>query len=253
LARLPAMLLTRAARITLIVLVLLFLAYYGVRLLAGATAGALEPGGIRQRAVQPVGDGRRHPLQNPVHVKLELRDFSLPDADGAPLLAFKRLLLDFDVSLGMARGREFCGGGARRSLRPRHARPDGSLNLADLAKLAHPSPPSDSDETPRVFFIDPPQRGTPAASPSRTARGPRPSHTELRPINFELRDFQHRRRERNAYSLRGASVDGETFAWSGSFRLTPLTSRGKFEVSSLKARTVWSYLREALPSSSPRA
>jgi hypothetical protein len=73
-----------------------------------------------------------------------------------------------------------------------------------------------------------------------------PFATELRPINFELRDFSTGGQSGNAYSLRGASVDGETFAWNGTFQLTPLTSTGKFEVSSLQARTVWSYLREAL-------
>ena len=37
------------------------------------------------------------------------------------------------------------------------------------------------------------------------------------------------------------------FAWSGNFALEPLTSSGKFEVSALKATTIWSYLREGLP------
>ena len=51
----------------------------------------------------------------------------------------------------------------------------------------------------------------------------------------------------NAYALRAASVDDERFAWNGTFALTPFTSRGQFEVANLRATTLWSYLRDALP------
>jgi hypothetical protein len=243
LARLPAMLLTRAARITLIVLVLLFLAYtaFGFWLVPRLVRSNLVGFASEQyNRAATVGDIRF----NPFTLKLELRDFSLPDADGAPLLAFKRLLLDFDVSSVWRVGASFAAVELDDPFARVMLRPDGSLNLADLAKLAHPSPPSDSDETPRVF-IDRLSVATGRIAFEDRARAT-PFATELRPINFELRDFSTGGESGNAYSLRGASVDGETFAWSGSFRLTPLTSRGKFEVSSLKARTVWSYLREAL-------
>jgi len=243
LARLPAMLLTRAARITLIVLVLLFLAYtaFGFWLVPRLVRSNLvEFASEQYNRSATVGDIRF----NPFTLKLELRDFSLPDADGAPLLAFKRLLLDFDVSSVWRVGASFAAVELDDPFARVMLRPDGSLNLADLAKLAHPSPPSDSDETPRVF-IDRLSVATGRIAFEDRARAT-PFDTELRPINFELRDFSTGGESGNAYSLRGASVDGETFAWSGSFRLTPLTSRGKFEVSSLKARTVWSYLREAL-------
>ena len=75
----------------------------------------------------------------------------------------------------------------------------------------------------------------------------RPFGTELRPITFELRDFSTGGESGNAYSLRGASVAGESFAWNGTFQLTPFTSSGKFEVASLQARTIGSYLSDALP------
>jgi hypothetical protein len=86
------MLLTRAARITLIVLVLLSLAYTALgfwlvpRLVRSNLVGFASE---QYNRAATVGDIRF----NPFTLKLELRDFSLPDADGAPLLAFKRLLL----------------------------------------------------------------------------------------------------------------------------------------------------------------
>lgn len=241
--RLPAILLTRAARITLIVLVVLFVAYtaFGFWLVPRLMRSNLLGFASEQyNRSATVGDIRF----NPFTLKLELRDFSLPDADGAPLLAFKRLLLDFDVSSVWRVGASFAAVELDDPFARVMLRPDGSLNLADLAKLAHPSPPSDSNETPRVF-IDRLSVGAGRIAFEDRARATAFA-TELRPINFELRDFSTGGESGNAYSLRGASVDGETFAWSGTFQLKPLTSSGKFEVSSLQARTVWSYLRDAL-------
>ena len=142
-ARLPAMLLTRAARITLIVLVLLFLAYtaFGFWLVPRLVRSNLVGFASEQyNRSATVGDIRF----NPFTLKLELRDFSLPDADGAPLLAFRRLLLDFDVSSVWRVGASFAAVELDDPFARVMLRPDGSLNLADLARLAHPSPPSDS-------------------------------------------------------------------------------------------------------------
>jgi outer membrane protein OmpA-like peptidoglycan-associated protein len=242
--RQPALLLTRAARITLIVLVLLLIAYtvFGFWIVPRMVRSNLVGFASEQyHRAASVGDIRF----NPFTLKLELHDFALPDADGAPLLAFRRLLLDFDVSSVWRVGASFADVELDDPFARVMLRPDGSLNLADLAKLAHPSPPSESDATPKVF-IDRLSVSSGRIAFEDRARAT-PFATELRPINFELRDFSTGGQSGNAYSLRGASVDGETFAWSGTFQLTPLTSNGKFEVASLQARTVWSYLREALP------
>jgi hypothetical protein len=242
--RLPAILLTRAARITLIVLVLLFVAYTVVgfwlvpRLVRSNLLGFASEQYHRTASVGDI-------TFNPYTLKLELRDFSLPDADNAQLLAFKRLLLDFDLSSVWRVGASFAAVELDDPFARVMLRPDGTLNLADLARLANPPPPSDSKETPRVF-IDRLSVATGRIAFEDRARAT-PFATELRPINFELRDFSTGGESGNAYSLRGASVEGETFAWSGTFQLTPLTSNGKFEVVSLQARKVWSYLREVLP------
>ena len=71
--------------------------------------------------------------------------------------------------------------------------------------------------------------------------------TRLAPITFELRDFATTGEAGNAYALRAASVNDERFSWDGTFETTPFTSRGQFEVANLRATTLWSYLRDALP------
>ncbi len=241
--RLPAILLTRAVRIALIVLVLLFVAYTVLgfwlvpRLVRSNLAGFASE---QYHRAASIGEIRF----NPFTLKLEMRDFSLPDADDAQLLGFERLLLNFDVSSVWRVGASFAAVELDQPFVRVLLRPDGSLNLVDLSHLANPGPPSESDETPRVF-IDHLSVSTGRVAFEDRARAT-PFATELRPITFELRDFSTGGESGNAYSLRGASLDGESFAWSGSFRLTPLSSSGRFEVSALKARTVWSYLREAL-------
>jgi len=182
---------------------------------------------------------------NPYNLKLELHQFSLPDADGTPLLAFDRLLLDFDISSVWRAGASFADVQLDQPFVRVLLRPDGSLNLADLAKLAHPAPKSDSAATPKVF-IDRLGVSVGRLAFEDRARA-KPFATELQPISFELRDFSTGGRSGNEYSLRAASLAGESFAWSGTFQLTPLTSSGKFEVAALQARTIWSYLSDALP------
>ena len=240
----PAILAHRALRIALIVVALVYVAYI-------ALGFWLVPRMVRSNLVGFASEQYHREAKvgkitfNPFNLKLELHDFSLADADGAPLLAFDRLLLNFDISSVWKVGASFAEVELGNPFARVQIRPDGALNLLDLTHLAKPSPPSNSDETPRVFI----QRLS--VSSGRVAfedhARARPFATELRPINFELRDFSTGGQSGNAYSLRGASVDGETFGWSGSFQLTPFTSNGRFEVSSLGARTVWSYLREALP------
>jgi hypothetical protein len=76
---------------------------------------------------------------------------------------------------------------------------------------------------------------------------PTPFRADLKPIAFELRDFSTRSATGDAYTLNAASPQGERLDWSGTVRLTPLSSQGRFEITDLKARTLWSYLSASLP------
>jgi len=236
----------RPVRITLIVLALLLVLY--------TVAGFwLVPRMVRSNLLGFISDNyaRTATLSevtfNPFNLELEMRGFEMPDADGARLLAFDRLLLNFDISSVWRVGASFAAVELDQPFVRVLLRQDGTLNLSDLAKLKDAAPPDPQveQETPRVF-IDRLSVATGRVAFEDRARAT-PFATELRPITFELRDFSTGGDSGNAYSLRGASLAGESFAWSGTFALQPLTSSGRFEVVSLKAQTVWSYLREALP------
>jgi hypothetical protein len=234
----------RAARIGLIVLGVLFVAYTVLgfwlvpRLVRSNLLGFASEQYHRNATL---GDVRF----NPFTLVLEMRSFSMPDADGAQLLGFDRLMLNFDISSVWKIGASFAAVELDQPFVRVLLRNDGTLNLMDLTRLAKPAEPSGSDESPGVF-IDRLSVSTGRVAFEDRARAT-PFATELRPITFELRDFSTGGESGNAYSLRAASTAGESFVWSGNFSLRPLTSSGKFDVAALKATTVWSYLREALP------
>ena len=234
----------RAARIGLIVLGVLFVAYtvFGFwmvpRLVRSNLVGFASEQYHRTLSIGDISF-------NPYTLVLEVHKLSMPDADGAQLFGYERLMLNFDISSVWKVGASFADVELEQPYVRVLLRNDGTLNLLDLTHLAKPGEPSKSDETPGVFIDRLNVRMGRVAFEDR-ARA-RPFATELRPITFELRDFGTTSGSGNGYSLRAASVAGESFAWNGTFSLKPLTSSGKFEVANLQARTVWSYLSEALP------
>jgi hypothetical protein len=182
---------------------------------------------------------------NPFTLALEVTGFSLPDADGQPLLAFERLRVSLKLASLWRLGPSFREILLEQPYVRAVIRPDGALNLADLGQgfPSAPAKPAEKSAPMRLFI----QRlavisGT-AAFDDRT----RPFRAEFKPIAFELRDFSTTAGTDNGYTLNAASPEGERLIWSGTLRLTPLSSHGVFEIADLQARTLWRYLRESLP------
>jgi outer membrane protein OmpA-like peptidoglycan-associated protein len=234
----------RAARIWLIVVVAGLLLY-------AACGFLLVPRIVRVQLLAFASENYHRQAQvgeirfNPFTLTLEARNFSFPDADGARMLAFERLMLDFDISSVWRVGASLAAVELEQPYVRVQLRKDGSLNLGDLAPRARPQAPATEKEESIGVFVDRLSVTTGNVGFEDHTRATLFA-TQLRPINFELRDFSTGGKTGNAYSLRGASVAGEKFAWSGSFAFAPLSTSGKFEVTDLMARTVWSYLRDSV-------
>ena len=184
---------------------------------------------------------------NPFTLNLDIERLALPDADGQTLLGFERLHVGLQLASLWRLGPSFSEILLQKPTVRVVRRPDGALNLADLGK----------------GFAPPPQPPPPPAKPVRLYIGrlavidgsttyedrarPTPFHADLAPIAFELRDFSTTAATGDGYTLRAASPQGERLNWSGTIRLAPLSSHGNFEITDLKARTLWSYLRATLP------
>jgi hypothetical protein len=183
---------------------------------------------------------------NPFTLALDVRGFSLPDADGQPLLSFNRLHVGLQLASLWRFAPSFGAIILEQPYLRAAIRADGALNLADLGKgfPSAPAKPQPKSEPMRLFIgrlavIS----GTVAFEDQDRTR---PFHAEFKPIAFELRDFSTTARTGNGYTLNAASPEGERLIWSGTLRLEPVSSHGVFEIADLQARTLWRYLRESL-------
>lgn len=183
---------------------------------------------------------------NPYTLRLDVRDFALPDADGKPMLAFQHLLVNLTVASLWHRGPDFETILLEQPFARVLIKPDGTLNFSELALPADPNAqPQPPRPKPARVFIK--HFNLVAGNVAfEDLAHPSAFRTEIKPITFDLHDFATVGKEDGAYSLTGVSEAGERFAWSGSLSTYPLASRGKFEVGDLQAKTIWSYLRDSV-------
>ena len=185
---------------------------------------------------------------HPFKLQAEVRDVSLPDADGTPMVGFRRLFADFQLSSLWHRAFVF------REValdEPRvrvvlHA--DGSVNLADLAP---PEDPEDEDEPLPAVWI---QRLALTAGQIDLFNEMRrhPVERHFRPVTFALDDFRTTP-EGGGFGLTARSLSNEVFEWKGHFALEPtIRSTGEFRVGALRIPGVAEFLGDDLPFLLPR-
>ena len=185
---------------------------------------------------------------NPFTLRLELAGVSFPDADSLPMLGADRLTIVASAASLWRRGASLSEivleGPFVRAL----IRPDGSLNLADLAKpFARPArAPTPASASPARVFIDRLAivQGRASFADARPASA---FSAELRPINFELAQFATVGTAPGHFSLQCATTRGEQLRTDGALAMQPLGLDGHLEISNLQARTLWRAVRNAVP------
>ena len=184
---------------------------------------------------------------NPFSLVLRVDSLSFPDAEGQPLAGFRALLVNLNASSVFRMAPSFAAIDVDQPFTSVIIRNDGSINLADFARpFAAESTPNPAPAEPLRLMIDR-LRVTEGRIDFEDRARASVFRTRLAPITFELRDFATTGEAGNSYSLRAASVNDERFAWDGTFETTPFTSSGGFAITNLRATTLWSYLRDALP------
>lgn len=185
---------------------------------------------------------------NPFTLNLSVSQFSLPDADGKTLISFDQLQLDLRWASLWRLGPRFGAILLRKPYVRAVIHRDGALNLADLGNgfPAEASKPKDGKAKPLRLYIGR-LAVTDGSSDFEDHTRPTPFAAQLTPIAFELRDFSTLAGTGNAYHLDAASPEGAHLMWTGTLELTPLSSRGAFEVKEVQAHTLWTYLRDSVP------
>lgn len=216
----------------------------------------LVPGLLRSQATDYVretygrelalGEIRTHPFK----LQLEVTDFALPDADGQTMLGLRRLFVDFDVSSIWRRALVFSEVSLNAPVIRAVIRPDGAMNLADLAPAeagAAASAAQDDDSAlPRIWIesLDVSEGRVGYADLSARRK---PFTREFAPVAFSLKDFKTTP-EGGDFNLSARSGSGEQFDWRGRFALAPaVKSEGEFSITGLEAPGVADFLGDALP------
>jgi uncharacterized protein involved in outer membrane biogenesis len=173
---------------------------------------------------------------NPFTLELEASGFAIPDADGGPLLSFERLYVRLDPISIVRGGLDFHAIDLTAPRIRLVRRPDGRVNILDLALPPEPGArPQPNAPPPRLWIAELAVRGGEATIVDNKRQTP--LTLELKPIAFTLRNFSTRS-EGNAYALSALSTRGEGLDWRGTFGLAPVASQGSFALSHVKARTL---------------
>ncbi len=152
---------------------------------------------------------------DPLRLQLELRDLSLPDTDGKPMLAFRRLFVDFEASSLWQRAFVFKDIALEAPLARAVIRSDGSVNLADLALPDDGSP----DEPLPAIWVQAFDLSEGTVQFADFARST-PLERQLTPVKFQLEDFRTTP-EGGAFDLSAKTQNAELFEWRGKFALEP--------------------------------
>ena len=182
---------------------------------------------------------------NPFTLELVVDRFSFPDADGAPLASFDRLVVNLEVSSIWRAGASFREISIDKPFGRILIRENGDLNLADLVKpFPEKAEPAEEDEGPPRLFIDL-FRMTAGhlAFIDRTLATPYTA--DLTPLDLELRDFSTTPSTDNAYDLHAEAGSGASLDWSGNMSLSPLASRGRFRFANIEVTRHAGYIRQA--------
>jgi uncharacterized protein involved in outer membrane biogenesis len=227
----------------------------GVLVAAYAVLGfKVLPGVVRDQAIAYVKTTYHRDLSvgrvtiNPFLLQVELDDVALPDADGRPMVGFRRLFVDFETSSLWHRAfvfKEITLEDPRiRAVR----RADGGFNLADLApsKPAEPAPPPKEPAALPAVWIESLAVTGGAVDYADLARRV-PLERRFAPVSFGLKDF-HTTAEGGDFRLDARSEANEHFDWKGRFAVAPqITAQGEFAIEKLRAAGVAELAGDAMP------
>jgi uncharacterized protein involved in outer membrane biogenesis len=213
----------------------------------------VAPGIVRSQAIDYVRETYGRELQigevhvHPFLLQLDVRDVAFPDVDGTTMLGLRRLFVDFEVSSLWNRAFTFSEVAVEAPAIRAVVRPDGAMNLADLAPPEPPGapPPAEDEGIPSVWIqrLDVTDGGLDFVDRARRT----PFERRFAPVAFSLQDFRTTP-EGGDFRLSARSQADEQFDWKGRFALAPqVSSEGEITIAALNAPGVAEFLGDALP------
>ena len=188
---------------------------------------------------------------DPFRLTLSIRDLALPDVDGATMLGFGRLAVDFEASSIWNRAWVFDSVVLEAPVIRAILRSDGRINLADLAPPADGAAEAATDDgapaaIPRIWLRTFEVTGGDATY-REYLRRQKPFERRFAPFAFSLKDFRTTE-EGGDFQFAARGDAGEQFDWKGKFQLAPLiASQGEFSIAGVEASGIGEFLGETVP------
>ncbi len=181
---------------------------------------------------------------DPFDLSLNIWGLRIDEPDGARLLGFNELHIDFTLASLLHRAWTF---EEFRLVRPyvnTIIEQDGTLNLLRLGdSLGTGTTPDTAPETQAVPLIFRNINISDGALYYQDYTHPESYAASLKPLNLKLDDFSTVPEREGRYGFTATLGDGGRLQWSGNVALAPLRSRGALEVSGLQVATLWRYIR----------
>ena len=187
---------------------------------------------------------------NPLLFRLEVNNFVLAELDGVPIVGFDRLLVNFELS-SLARWAWTFSDIQLDGLFLRvDIRPDGKLNLVELAASLPQQEDGDPRDSapPRLLLQHVALNGGTISFSDRSA--PTPASVAIQ-LDLDLRDISTLPDHRGPYSVSAGLRGGGTLRWRGEVSLQPISSRGEVEVKGVRPEIAWRFLRDRLNLAEP--
>ncbi len=186
---------------------------------------------------------------NPFLLTLEASGFQLEGSADSPLLSFKRLWVDFELSSIVRRAWTFAEVQIESLDLRLEIDGNGQLNLMQLVERLR-GPEQTNKDPPRLIvehLIVSDSRVNLVDLSVETH-----ASTAFVPVDFELTGISTLPDSEGHYTLAANLPSGGSLAWKGVVSLQPLSSSGEINIKGIKLATVWQFFRDELSVAEPR-
>ncbi|PTQ78921.1 uncharacterized protein DUF748 [Nitrosospira multiformis] len=205
------------------------------------------PDYLEQRTGQDasVGDIRI----NPYLFTVEVSDVQLGGMAESPLMTFKRLYIDFELSSIFTQAWRFADIRTEGLDLALEIDREGRLNVIELIERLKSR--EEASKTPMRVILEHLVISDARISLSDLS-GEKPASAILSPINLVLTDLTTIPDREGQYVLQAKSERGGSLEWKGDITLFPLASRGYFALRELELANIWQFFREELRIAKPQ-
>jgi uncharacterized protein involved in outer membrane biogenesis len=184
---------------------------------------------------------------NPYLFRLTVEGLSLDDPESGPMIAFRRLVVDFSLSSAWRRAWTFSELALEQPELRLHRGADGIGNVQRVldrlpppAEPAEPEPAEDGAPPRLVLHNVSLVEGRLAIEDEAH---PESWSLALGPLSFSMQDFATLPEREGQYTLEATGPRGGRIRWSGSFAVGPLYSAGSVEIENVALAPFWEYVR----------